>query len=145
MGLLFCRFPEHNQPLNLAREFKQKMAPIVVEIDEADGFAASIAKIESALDAAGQTREEFQPLLSMKRNAAFYAPQYQLGLRVDKTPLMEGAINRRILSLTWNDPIPSWVLSKVLVFAKGITAAEVEAEDDAGNPIDIEAMAHACA
>lgn len=145
MGLLFCRFPEHSQPLDLACEFKQKVAPIVVDIDESDGFAASIAKIESALDAVGQTREEFRPLFSMKRNADQYAPQYRLVLSVDQAPVMEGAVNRRTLSLTWNDPIPNWVLSKVMLVAKGITAAEVEVEDDAGNPINFESVAHVCA
>jgi hypothetical protein len=143
MGLLTCRFPENGRPLDLAHEFKEKMAPIVIDIDGSDGFAASITKLESALDASGQTRKEFQPLLSMKRNADQYAPQYQLVLRVDQTPLMEGAINRRALSLTWNDPIPNWILTKVLLLAKGISASEIEAEDDAGNQIDIESVAHA--
>jgi hypothetical protein len=143
MGLFFCRFPEHGQPLDLAREFKQKMAPVVIDIDESDRFAASIAKIESALDAAGQKREEFQPLVSMKRNAAQNAPQYNFVLSLDQAPMMEGMITRHYLGLTWNDPIPHWVLKKVLVFAKGINAVEVEAEDDAGNPIDIESAAHA--
>lgn len=141
MGLLSCRFPEQGQPLELAREFKQKLAPIVLDIDESDVMAANIAKIESALDAAGQAREGFQPLQSMKRNAALYAPHYRIVLRVDQTPLLKGAINRRNLNLTWDDPIPDWVLTKVLQFAHGIPAAEVEAEDDAGNPIEIRTSA----
>ncbi|MBI3823998.1 MAG: hypothetical protein HY289_15125 [Planctomycetes bacterium] len=145
MGLLFCRFPERSQPLELAREFKQKMAPVVIDIDESDRFAASIGKIESALDAAGQKREEFQPLVSMKRNAAQNAPQYNFVLSLDQAPLMEGMITRHYLGLTWNDPLPPWVLTKVLSFAKAIPSAEVEVEDDAGNPIDVASLAQACA
>jgi hypothetical protein len=139
MGLLFCRFPERSEPMELAREFRQKVAPIVVDIDESDGFAASIAKMESALDASGQKREDFQPLLSMRRNAEQFAPQYRLVLRDNQAQLMEGAINRRTLSLTWNDPIPNSALVKVFQFAKQI-ADEVEVEDDAGNPLDVESL-----
>ena len=143
MGLLTCQFSEQSQPRALAHYFKEEMAPIIVDIEESDGFGASIAKIESALDASGQNKEAFQPLRSMKRNADQYAPQYRLVVRVDQLPLMTGAINRCTLSLTWDDPIPDWVLRKVLHFAKEIPTAAVEAEDDAGHAIDIESTAHA--
>jgi hypothetical protein len=144
VGLLSCRFPEIAQPLDLAREFKDKSAPIVLEIDESEVYSAKVAKLESLLDANGQNKEDFQPLLSMKRLADEYGPQYRLVLRIDQEPVMQGAINRRTLSLTWNDPVPDWVLKRVLLFAKGISA-DVEAEDDAGNPIDIQSVAQACA
>ena len=145
MGLISCRFPEHGQPLDLARAFQQQMAPIVVEIDEADVYAASIAKLELLLDGAGKNKETYPPLLSMKRLAAQYAPQFKLVLRVDQAPVMQGAINRRSLNLTWSDTIPTWILSKILVFSKGISAAEIEAYDGAGNLIDIETAAYAYA
>ena len=141
MGLMTCTFPEHDKPLELLREFEKTMTPLKVDTDATDVFSASIAKIESALDAGGQKKDEFRPLPSIKRNAKTYAPQYRFDLRNDKSVVMKGAINRCILSLTWDDPIPQSILTKVLQFAKRIPAAEVEAEDDAGNSIDIKSSA----
>jgi hypothetical protein len=145
MGLISCTYPEHGDPLGLAHEFKRTMTPIEVDVDETDVGSASIARLEAALDAAGQSKAEFTPLLSMKRNAQMYAPQFRIAVRVDGASVMEGAVNRRYLSFTWDDPIPPAVLTKVLQFAKAIPAADVEAEDDVGNPIDIASMAPACA
>ena len=80
----------------------------------------------------------------MKRNAQLYAPQFRIAVRVDGAVVMEGAVNRRYLSFTWDDPIPPSVLAKVLQFAKAIPAAQVEAEDDAGNAIDVASKTPAC-
>ncbi len=134
MGLLNCTFPDKSQPLDLASEFQTKMAPTEIEIDETDVFAVNIAKMEAAL---GDSPEKgsFQPLLSMKRNAHTFGPQYRIWVRDKGVVMMTGAVNRRTLNLTWNDPIPDEILSKVLQFANGLPDVEIEVEDDAGNPI----------
>ena len=48
MGLISCSYPEHEDPLGLAREFKRKMAPIVIDVDETDVSSVSITRLESA-------------------------------------------------------------------------------------------------
>ena len=143
MGLLNCVYPEHPEPFDLARDFQRKMAPLVVDIDQTDVRSTSIAQLESALDSVGERKAEFTPLLSMKRNAQLYAPQYRLAVRLGQTTVMEGAVNRRCLGFTWDDPIPASLLAKVLRFANGIPGVEIEAEDDEGNPIDIQSVARA--
>jgi hypothetical protein len=138
MGLLTCYYPENDNPLGLLRGFKEQLAPVVIDIEESDVFSTSAATLEAALAVAGQQKKAFQPLISMQRNATQFRPQFRLLVRIDKGEiLMEGAINRRLLSLTWDDPIPDIVLRRVFAFAKGIAGAEIEAEDDAGNPMDI--------
>lgn len=141
MGLMSCTYPPRDDVLELLREFEKSISPLVIDVELADAYALSKARMEGALRATGREAEDFTPLASMERNAAQFGPQYRIALRDGPARLMEGAINRRVLTLTWDDPMPQWAIAKILLRAHALFGGDLEAEDDAGSPIDIRSLA----
>jgi hypothetical protein len=135
MGSLICNYPEHSEPLTRLEQLKLFLQPFIVRADGRDVYSQSTAKVENALAAADRDKSHFVPLVSMKRNAARYGPQYKFTIEDMDEVRATGAINRLLLSVVWNDPIPADLLSRLVAFAKTISGVMIEVEDDEGNPL----------
>ncbi len=135
MGSLICNYPDQPEPLTLQERLKLFLQPFVVRADGRDVYSQSSAKLESAFAAANRDKTHFLPLASMKRNAVRFGPQYKFTIEDLGEVRATGAINRLVLSVVWNDPIPGDLLAQLVAFAKTIRGVMIEVEDDEGNPL----------